>query len=426
MRIMLLGANGFIGRHVLAELLAHGHEVVAVVRRITGVDRDVRGTQFIEIDLADAVKEADWTPHLSGVDLIVNAAGLLRGRDMTAVHVTMPEALYAAAARAGVDRAILLSAISAREDVPTDYAQSKLAGEEVLRSSGLAWTILRPSLVYGDGSYGGTSLMRGIAGLPWLVPVPGKGDFAFTPIHARDLAAAVHIVCKAKGFAGQTLEPAGPETLTLRELLARYRAWLGFGRAQFLRIPMFVMHMLGRIGDVLGKGPVATNSLVQMVAGNGGDSKAFESAIGFAPASLGEALRDRPANVQDRWHARLFFLAPALKFVLVLMWIASALLGFFYGAGQAEQLVREIGLPVAWADPLRISGSVLDLGIAALVILDSRARWSTLGQLVVVLGYTAVIGLALPQLWLDPLGPLLKNIPILVAILVHGAIGDNH
>ena len=62
--------------------------------------------------------------------------------------------------------------------------------------------------------------------------------------------------------------------------------------------------------------------------------------------------------------------------------------------------------------------------IAALVLMDGTARRSTLAQLIVVLGYSLVIGVALPSLWLDPLGPLLKNIPILALILVHGAIGD--
>jgi uncharacterized protein YbjT (DUF2867 family) len=424
MRIMLLGANGFIGRHVLAELLAHGHEVIAVVRRIDGIDSAFPGVHFIEMDLVPALSEPDWTPHLVGIDLIINAAGLLRGSGMTAVHEAMPEALYAAAVHAGVRRAILLSAISARADVPTDYAQSKLAGEAILRSSGLNWTIMRPSLVYGDGSYGGTSLMRGMAGLPGFVTIPGKGDFAFTPIHVRDLAHALRIACEDDGFAGKTLEPVGPRTMELRELLTQYRSWLGFGRARFIAIPMPVMRMLGKMGDFLGNGPMATNSLVQMIAGNAGDSKAFASTIGFAPRSLETALRDRPAQVQDRWHARLFFLAPALKAVLVLMWVASALLGFFYGAAQADELVRALGWSSSLADPLRIGGSVLDLGIAALLILDRRARWSTLVQLITVAGYTLVIGFALPQLWLDPLGPLLKNLPILIAILVHGAIGD--
>ncbi len=424
MRILVLGAGGFIGRHLLSELAGHGHAVVALVRRAAGLAEAFPGIDFIERDLARMNQAADWAPLLAGIDVVVNAAGILRGPEMQVVHVDMPRALYAAAATAGVKAAVLLSAISARPDVATDYAQSKLAGEAALCASGLGWTLLRPSLVYGDGSYGGTSLMRGLAGLPWVMPLPGAGDFAFTPIHVRDLAKTVRIACEQEQFRGRVLEPVGPETLDLRALLSRYRGWLGLGRARFLAIPMPVMRLLGRIGDLLGDGPVATNSLVQMVAGNAGDSQAFAAAIGFQPRSLGAALRDCPAQVQDRWHARLFFLAPAIRFLLALLWLASAWLGFAYGAEPTADLVAALGLPAHWAGPLQIGSSLLDIVIAGLVLSDRSARVATMAQWVTVLGYTLVIGFALPGLWLDPLGPLLKNLPILGLILVHGAIGD--
>ncbi len=424
MRILLLGAGGFIGRHILAELLGHGHDVTGVVRSARGVGEAFADTRFVELDLSAATDPAIWRAHVTGIDLIVNAAGVLRGRRIEQVHAAMPRALYAAAAEADVKRVVLLSAISARAEVNTDYARSKLAGEATLRASGLGWTILRPSLVYGDGSYGGTSLMRGMAGLPWVIPLPGKGDFVFTPIHVRDLARTVRIVGEAARFVGQTLDPVGPETITLRAMLGRYRAWLGFGRARFLRIPLPVMRLFGRIGDFAGNGPISTNSLVQMIVGNAGDSAAFEDAIGFRPRSLATAMQDRPAQVQDRWHARLFFLAPTVTAVLVLVWLASAWLGFVQGAAQTATLVRALGLPDTWGDPLRIGSSVLDLVLAAMLLRGRSTGATTLAQLATVLGYTAVIGIALPTLWLDPLGPLLKNIPILALILVHGAIAD--
>jgi uncharacterized protein YbjT (DUF2867 family) len=421
---MLLGAGGFIGRSIMAELLAAGHEIIGIVRNVGDLPMAFPQVQFIAIDLAHAADPEIWSRHLSGIEIVINAAGILRGRDMDAVHVETPAAMYAAALATGVKRIVLISAISARSDVGTDYSVSKLAGEEALRSSGLDWTILRPSLVYADGSYGGTSLLRGMAGLPMIIAVPGKGDFAFTPIHLQDLSRAVRIVCEGFSFSKQTLEPVGPETLSLRDLLQRYRAWLGFGKARFLPVPMPLMRILGRIGDIIGKGPIATNSLVQMVAGNAGDSASFANAIGFTPRSVSDVMRDRPAQVQDRWHARLFFLAPALKMVLVLMWLSSAYLGLFHGATQTKALIQSLNLPTGLAPPLQFGSSILDIAIAGLIIFDRNARLSTAVQLAVVIGYTLVIGFALPALWLDPLGPLLKNIPILLTIAVHGAIGD--
>lgn len=424
MRIMLLGAGGFIGRYILSELVAAGHEVIGVVRTLGNLPAAFPQVRFLPIDLTRATDQAGWQPHLAGIDCIVNAAGILKGAGMEAIHIRMPEALHRAALQAGVKHAVLISAVSAREDVTTDYSVSKLAGEEALRSSGLSWTILRPSLVYGDGSYGGTSLLRGMAALPFFIPLPGKGEFAFTPIHAQDLARSVGLICGNVAFHGQTLEPVGPETLSLKELLARYRAWLGFGCARFFSVPMPLMRLLGRVGDFAGDGPVSINSLMQMVAGNAGNSNAYAKAIGFAPRGLNDALFARPAQVQDRWQAKLFFLAPALKAVLVFLWLASAWLGLFHGSETTRSVVAGLGLPQVWADPLRIGGSLLDLAVALLVLFDRNARWSTLAQLSVVIGYTVVIGIALPGLWLDPLGALLKNFPILLLIAVHGVIGD--
>jgi len=424
MRILLLGAGGFIGRHVLSDLLAAGHDVVGVARSTASLAHAFPDACFVEIDLSRALRLEDWTSHLVGVDGIVNAAGLLRGRDLRAVHFTMPSVLYQAAEASGVRRVILISAISARPDIWTDYSQTKLEGEAALRSSALDWTILRPSLVYGDGSYGGTSLMRGMAGLPLLIPIPADGNFAFTPIHVRDLARTVRYACEGEVPPRQTLEPVGPETLTLWQMLSRYREWLGLGEARLLHLPMPVMRLMARLGDVVGDGPISSNSLDQMIAGNAGDSAAFAQAIGFTPRSLGMALRDRPSQVQDRWHARLFFLAPLLQAVLLLMWLASAWLGLFHGAAATTQLVSAAGLPESWSMPLRIGGSLLDIAIAAQLLFDRSPARSASCQLLVVGAYTLVIGAILPHLWLDPLGPLLKNLPIMVAIAAYGAIGD--
>lgn len=424
MRILLLGAGGFIGRHIMAELLQRGHAIAAVVRQDRGLRNAFPNVHFEACDLAHMNDAVQWTPLLQGIDLIINAAGVLRGRDMTGVHVEMPRALYQAATATGVRRAILISAISARPDVATDYARTKLEGERVLRDSGLSWTILRPSLVIGDGSYGGTSLLRGLAGLPLFVPLPGHGEFAFSPIHARDLARAVRIVGEDARFDGVTLEPAGPETLTLRDLLARYRSWLGIGKLRPLPVPLWIMRLFGRMGDLFGTGPIATNSLVQMIAGNAGDGEAFANAVGFRPRRLEEILRNQPSQVQDRWHARLFFLAPLTKMILVVLWLASAWLGVACGATMAEAFVTALGWSPTLADPLRIGTSLLDAGIAVLLLADRTARLSTIAQITAVAGYTLVLGIAMPHLWLDPLGPLLKNLPILALILVHGAIGD--
>jgi uncharacterized protein YbjT (DUF2867 family) len=425
MRVLVLGAGGFIGRHVVARLLADGHELTGTARDATGLAAAMPGARFIAVDLAKATEPVCWNGLLDGIEVVINAAGVLRGKEMDAIHIAMPRALNAAALAAGVQRIVLISAISARTDVATDYAQSKLRGEQDLRLSGLGWTILRPSLVYGEGSYGGTSLLRGLAGLPFAVPVPAGGNYDFSPIHVDDLADAVARVSIDPDFIGQTLEPCGPETLSHRAILGRYRAWLGFGRTRYLVLPMPLMWAIAKLGDLRPNGPVSSVSLAQLIAGNAGDGAAFAGAVGTTPRSLADALRSHPAQVQDRWHARLYFLAPAIRSVLALLWLVSAWLGLVHGAAQTHDVVEAIGLPVGLEDPLRIGSSLADLCLAALVLFDRKGRFATLAQLVLIAGYSLVIGWALPGLWFDPLGPLVKNLPILVLVLVHGAIADS-
>ena len=126
MRVLLLGAGGFIGRHILSELLASGHQVRAVARNVARLREAEPGAEWVAIDLARATDPEGWRAHLSGIDCVVNAAGMLRGPEMAAVHIDMPRALHTACKRAEVRRIMLISAVSARPAGDTDYARSKL------------------------------------------------------------------------------------------------------------------------------------------------------------------------------------------------------------------------------------------------------------------------------------------------------------
>lgn len=424
MRILVLGAAGFIGRHIVAELVSAGHEPVACVRRREDFARAFPSVAVADCNLARDLSASDWLPRLSAIDVVVNAAGLLRGSDMEAVHVRSPQALYEACEQRGVKRVVLISAISARPDVDTDYARTKLAGERLVQESRLDWVILKPSLIIAKGSYGGTSLLRGLAGFPLAIPLAGDGSFAFSPLHAKDLARAVRVACEAGHLSRHILEPSGPDVLSLKEILARYRMWLGFPSVPFISMPMGFMRLLARLGDMAGGGPISSNALAQLTAGNADDGQRFAAAIGFAPQAFSTLLAQEPAEVQDRWHARLFFLAPFLKGVLVLMWLVSGLVGIFTGPVIAKAVLAAVGWNSEWAMPIVWATCLIDFAIAALILLDGRGNRSTMVQLAVIAFYTIALTVALPQLWLDPLGPLLKNVPILAAVLCHGAVSN--
>jgi hypothetical protein len=323
-----------------------------------------------------------------------------------------------------VQRVIHISAISAVAAAETAYAQEKLAAEQDLQARDLDWVILRPSLVFAEGSHGGTSALRGMAGLPFVVPLPGRGDQAFTPIHAEDLARAVVRLLLPSAPTRVILEPCGPETITLKEIVLAWRAWLGLAPATVIATPMALVRAFGHVLDRLGGGPLSTTGVRQLELGNAGDGQRFADAIGFAPRSMRAWLQARPSSVQDKWHARLYFLRPLLRWVLGLSWIASGAIGLVVATGLAAKILQPIGL-ASMAAPLTWVTCLLDIAIG-LGVLTRRAPGVMLAvQCAVVAGYTLALTVAEPSLWLEPLGPLVKNAAYLGLAATVAALEDD-
>jgi uncharacterized protein YbjT (DUF2867 family) len=425
MRVLLLGAAGFAGRHVAGALLAAGHQVVGVVRDAAAFRRRFPAADAIGADLARMVDAAQWRPHLAGIDAVVNLAGVLRGRGLWPVHRDMPRALIAACEARGVRRHILVSAISAEPDAGTDYARSKLAGEDLLRASTLDWIVLRPSLLYAEAAYGGTALLRGLAAFPAVIPVPGKGHQPFQPLHLDDLARTLLVLLHDPTRRCETLAPVGPELVTLVDLLRRTRAWLGLRPAPTLFLPRWLTEGAAWIGERLPNGPVSTTAMRQLDHGNSGDAAAFARAIGFRPRSLAEAQAARPAQVETLWHARLYLLRPVLRLVLVLTWLLSGLVGLLQPPAVTHAVGAALGLGPDLAAALGLGCSLLDVALGLALLLRPRWRWLPVAQCLVVGGYTLMLGLALPALWLEPFGGLLKNLAVLSLILVVAALAED-
>jgi uncharacterized protein YbjT (DUF2867 family) len=424
-RILLTGANGFLGNHLLAGLMRRGHTVVAAARRPERVARRWPGIEAMAVDFNRDTAPEVWRARLTGVDAVVNCAGVLhggRGQNMAAIHTTTPIALFDACQQMGVAKVVQISAISI--DADTEYARTKKRADDHLLALPIDGTVLRPSLVYGDGSYGGTSTLRGLAGLP-LTPLIGDDSATFRPLHVDDLVETVARVLDGD-FAHRTLEPVGPQRLSTGEIVARYRHWLGLAPAKRLFLPLLLVRAAAALADLAGGGPMGSAGLRQLLAGNAGREPdgTFAEAVGFAPASMAVRLAACPAETQDLWHARLYFLRPLLRLVLAALWLGSGIAGFLalpqHYAG-IDQAITALGLDartIAWLF------SAVDLAIGLALLVRWRPRWLGMVQLVIVAGYTAVLGVAAPTLWLDPFGALLKNLPILTAIMVWMAVEE--
>lgn len=425
-RILLLGASGFIGAAVAARLSAEGAEVTGAVRAGGPAVRRLAVSRLIHVDLRHAVNRSDWLPHLSSVDAVINCAGVLQdgGRDSTyAVHAWAPAALIEACEAAGVTRFIHFSAMGAGGDGLSDFSLSKGRSEAMLRDSKLDWVILRPSVVVGRAAYGGSAFFRGLAALPWLPKLSGAAPISV--VQLDDVVATVVRLVRTNSVSRTTIDLVGPQPLAFGEIIAHYRAWLGWRSARTVAVPAAMMSLLYRIGDVAGRlgwrPPVRSTARREMTKGAAGDPGKWREAVGIEPRSLGDALRREPASVQERWFAQLYLLKPVLIIVFALFWLLTGIisLGPGYEIGKALMLEGGAG---DLSGPVVIAGGVADLAIGLAILWRRSTRLAFWAALALTVTYVIIGTLLLPRLWQEPLGPMMKIWPIIVLNFVGLAI----
>lgn len=239
-RIFLTGAGGFLGRAVLDELArVGGHELVLLLRRPDAVAHLPEGAEVI---LGDLLEPERFAAQLRGCDLVVHMAAMTGKAAPEVYHTVNREgtsALLDAAAAAGVPEFIFVSTIASGypKQKYYPYAQSKAAAEADVAASGLAYTILRPTIIMGDGSPIAETLGK-IAGAP-VIPLPQSGGpVSVQPVHVRDVARGIVTLIGQPDQKNETLDLGGPEALTFRDFLARLHIGLKGKEPGFLPIPL--------------------------------------------------------------------------------------------------------------------------------------------------------------------------------------------
>ncbi|QWP78293.1 NAD(P)H-binding protein [Lysobacter sp. K5869] len=420
---LVVGANGFLAGYLIASLRRHGWRVL---RGIRDGGRALREDER-RADLARMTSPRDWREALQGVDAVVNAAGILRetgAQTFQTIHVDGPLALARACVEFGVPRFVQLSALG--EPADGEFIASKHRFDDELLQLPLSAVALRPSVVYAaSGSYGGTSLLRALAAFPGRHLLPGDGRWPLQPVAAEDLG---ELAARAAGGEQRGVyEIGGPRPLSLREYQATWRRWLRIDGSGAVFFPEFLVSWQVAVGERLGRGPVGETMWRMLRRGNvtRPDAHARVRAdFGHAPADLSEALAATPSQVQDRWQAQLYFLAPALRLCIVALWLISAVAGWLTPAATIDAMTA--GTPLAAWQPValaRITGG-LDAALALALLIGWRPRW-VLGLMgVSVLAYTLAFGALLPAQWLDPLGGLAKNLVVLPALAVAWVLAD--
>jgi len=424
MRIVVLGASGFIGSAAVARLAAGGHEVVALSRhpRAQGLAAVAQAT----FDISAATRRDDWQALLRGADAVVNCAGTLQdapGESTQGVHAVGISAMFAACEAAGVRRVVHLSAAGVERQA-SDFSRSKLAGDRALMASDLDWVILRPSVVIGRAAYGGSALLRGLAALPVMPVLPGTGPLQL--VHLDDVVDAIVCCLRPDAPSRLVLDVVGPRRWSFAEAVRLMRRWLGWRPARTIRVPAWTAMLLYRLGDAVSwlgwRPPVRSTARDEILHGATGDPAAWRDATGRAPRDIADALAREPASVQERWFAPLYLLKPLIFGVFGLFWLATGLISLGPGWTSGIDLLREgnVGEPIA---PLvLVAGALADIAIGLAILYRPSSRYGLGAALGISLAYAIIGTILVPRLWVEPLGPMLKIWPIMLLNLVALAI----
>ncbi|MCE7031493.1 SDR family oxidoreductase [Lysobacter sp. GX 14042] len=419
MRILLLGGTGLIGSRLAQVLVQSGHDLVLGLRNAAGRGEANRNPRHraIQADFAHDHDPAVWLPRLAGIDAVVNAVGIISespGQSFEAIHVRAPAALFRACAQARVGRVVQISALGADEAACSPYHRSKHAADQVLLATGVPAVVVQPSLVFAPGG-ASTGLFAALAALP-LLPVPGQGRQCVQPVHLDDLCSLV-LACLEHPDPPRRLAAVGPEPLELQDYLLRLRRLMDLAPAPVLPVPRPLVRIGSRLGGVLPGPPVDAEMLGMLERGACGDPRPMTRLLGHPPRAV-DAFDPERAMPSLALTARLAWLLPLMRLSLAVMWIFTGVVSLgLYPVGQSLALLARTGLHGVAALVALYLAATLDIALGVATVALRRRLWVYRAQLALIAGYTLLITVFLPEYWLHPYGPILKNLPVLALIL---------
>ncbi len=423
LKVLVLGAYGLIGSEITRALLARGDEVVGLARSKSVGERRFPKAKWIGADLARLCEAGNWADKLVGIDAVVNASGALQsggGDDLSAAQNGAIAALIKACESTDVQRFVQVSAPGAEIDADTEFLRTKASADAALRQSTLDWVIFKPGLVISANAYGGTSLLRLLAAVPVVQPLV-LADARIQTVGVEEVADAVLRGLDDKALIRREFALVAPQQETLQSTVRAFRKWLGFREPVFQVIfPACLGFTIAKFADLAGllgwRSPLRSTALKVMRAGIVGDPEPWLAVSQQRLRGLSETLERLPSSAQERLFARSAFIFPVAVMVFAIFWIASGLIGFWQ-VERAQALVSgRLGAPLATA--LVFVGSVLDITIGLGMLFRKTFRLSCIAGAMLCFGYLIFGTLLSPDLWRDPLGPLLKIIPALLLSLV--------
>ncbi|MDG2002823.1 MAG: SDR family oxidoreductase [Novosphingobium sp.] len=424
MRILLLGASGFIGSEI-ASAIAAEHQVIGLTRDPDFAQRTQPTVEWRQGELRAMQRPDDWTGLLDGIEAVINASGALQTGlrdDVERVQSGSIRALVAACGEQGLAQFVQVSASNADASSPSLFMATKGEADAFLSASGLPHAILRPGLVIARNAFGGTEMVRMSASLPCIGPEITGGGLVQC-VAMADLVEAVVLAIAEPDRTQGSFDLVEQEGRPLSEVIRLHRGWLGLGDPVWrLPVPLTLLRPVSLIADGLGwlgwRSPLRTSAIRALAHGVSGEAEDARTLLGREATSLPATLAMiGAAGKADRWQARTALVFPLALVCLFALWAGSGLLGIVR-LHEAAQLIELGGFPPQIARIITFTASVADLAVAALLLIRPTARLALLGMLGLSAAYVVGSLVLVPGMWLDPLGPMLKVLPIIALELM--------
>jgi uncharacterized protein YbjT (DUF2867 family) len=427
-KILVLGATGLIGRFVTDDLRARGFDVVGVARKFSPSQK----TSAFDLQLPILSMDRPALARLTGdhgVDVVVNCLGVLQdgpGSDTGAVHRDFVARLLAAMGDAGRSlRLIYISIPGIAVEDRTAFSVTKREAERLIAASGIAHAILRPGLVIAPAAYGGSAMLRALAAFPLDLPTKESGT-PFQPVAVEDIAATI------AWLAGRDIDDAAASAVTwdlmqvqkiaLSGVIEQFR--FAFGTADYPRLtmPKFMLDLGAKLGDLASRlgwmPPMRTTAMSELRRGIAGDPTAWITATGIVPKTILQMVGQRSATIQDKWFARLFLIKALVIASLAIFWIASGFIALVISYRAAAAILSSHGFPPSLVAPVTIGTSLMDMTIGLLIAFRRTTGLGLIAGILASLGYMAGAAILTPDLWIEPLGALVKTGPAIVLMIV--------
>jgi uncharacterized protein YbjT (DUF2867 family) len=295
MKIAITGGTGFVGRNIARLLAANGHQLVLIARGLDRTDLTIRGLAgFAALDLDST---AELAKVMSGCDAVIHCAGINREHgDQTfrKVHFEGTQHVLDSARQVGARRIVLISFLRARPNCGSPYHESKWAAEEIIRLSGLDYTVLKCGVIYGQGDHMLNNLSHAFYTFPVFAFV-GFRDRPIRPNAVEDVARIVRACVVDGALSRKTVAVLGPEELTLRETVRRVASVVGRHPLMF-PMPVWFHRVLGWCLEQIMKVPMVSTAQVRMLhEGLAEPAPTCDS----MPAELAPRIRFTPEQIRN-------------------------------------------------------------------------------------------------------------------------------